>query len=101
MLDSIAVLCRENGRENSPESRGNINEMKPISSSIPNDRMAVLFAVMLVAAAGNTAMQSILPTIGAKLKIPDVWVSLAFSWSALLWVLTAPAWARQSDQRGR
>lgn len=63
--------------------------------------MAVLFAIMLVAAAGNTAMQSILPAIGAKLHIPDVWVSLAFSWSALLWVLTAPHWARQSDKRGR
>lgn len=71
------------------------------SPSIPADRMAVLFAVMLVAAAGNTAMQSILPAIGAKLHIPDVWVSLAFSWSALLWVLTAPHWARQSDKRGR
>jgi MFS family permease len=69
--------------------------------SIPADRMAVLFAVMLVAAAGNTAMQSILPLIGTKLHIPDVWVSLAFSWSALLWVLTAPHWARQSDKRGR
>jgi len=75
--------------------------MMTISRSIPSDRMAVLFAVMLVAAAGNTAMQSILPAIGAKLHIPDVWVSLAFSWSALLWVLTAPHWARQSDKRGR
>ncbi len=75
--------------------------MATSSHSIPSDRMAVLFAVMLVAAAGNTAMQSILPAIGAKLHIPDVWVSLAFSWSALLWVLTAPHWARQSDKRGR
>jgi len=75
--------------------------MATASHSIPADRMAVLFAVMLVAAAGNTAMQSILPAIGAKLHIPDVWVSLAFSWSALLWVLTAPHWARQSDKRGR
>lgn len=75
--------------------------MSTINRSIPSDRMAVLFAVMLVAAAGNTAMQSILPAIGAKLHIPDVWVSLAFSWSALLWVLTAPFWARQSDKRGR
>ncbi|WP_338425860.1 MFS transporter [Sphingopyxis kveilinensis] len=75
--------------------------MANISHSIPPDRMAVLFAVMLVAAAGNTAMQSILPAIGTKLAIPDVWVSLAFSWSALLWVLTAPHWARQSDKRGR
>src|SRR3546814_13124581 len=46
-------------------------------------------------------MQSVLPAIGAKLHIPDVWVSRAFSWSALLWVLTAPHWARQSDKRGR
>ena len=75
--------------------------MSMVAKSIPNDRMAVLFFVMLVAAAGNTAMQSILPAIGAKLAIPDVWVSLAFSWSALLWVVTAPRWARQSDQRGR
>lgn len=75
--------------------------MSAVARTIPNDRMAVLFCVMLVAAAGNTAMQSILPAIGAKLHIPDVWVSLAFSWSALLWVITAPRWARQSDRRGR
>ena len=75
--------------------------MPTTTHSIPADRMAVLFAVMLVSAAGNTAMQSILPAMGAKLNIPDVWVSLAFSWSALLWVLTAPRWARQSDKRGR
>lgn len=75
--------------------------MAESSSSLPKDRMTVLFLVMLVAAAGNTAMQSILPAIGTKLKIPDVWVSLAFSWSALLWVFTAPYWARMSDHRGR
>ena len=63
--------------------------------------MAVLFAVMLVAAAGNTAMQSVLPAIGTRLGLADVWVSLAFSWSALLWVLTAPRWAKASDRRGR
>ena len=63
--------------------------------------MGVLFAVMLVAAAGNTAMQSVLPAIGTRLGLADVWVSLAFSWSALLWVATAPRWARVSDRRGR
>ncbi len=68
---------------------------------IRNDRMIILYAVMLVAAAGNTAMQSILPSIGAELHVPDVWVAMAFSWSALLWVLTAPYWARMSDRRGR
>ena len=72
-------------------------DAKPIDST----RMAVLFSVMLVTASGNTAMQSILPTIGTQLNIPDFWVSAAFSWSALLWVYTAPKWARQSDHRGR
>jgi len=69
--------------------------------SLDSTRLAVLFSVMLVTASGNTAMQSILPTIGTQLKIPDFWVSAAFSWSALLWVYTAPKWARQSDHRGR
>jgi len=30
-----------------------------------------------------------------------VWISLAYSWSALLWVVCAPFWARRSDKRGR
>ncbi len=74
------------------------------TSAIPGvrpSRMAVLFLVMLVAAAGNTAMQSILPAIGTRLGVPDWWVALAFSWSALLWVLSAPRWAAMSDRRGR
>ncbi|WOE75104.1 MFS transporter [Alterisphingorhabdus coralli] len=70
-------------------------------TTVPRDRMAVLFLVMLVTAAGNTAMQSVMPGIGTKLGIPDFWVSLAYSWSALLWMLTAPYWARMSDKRGR
>jgi MFS family permease len=70
-------------------------------ASIPSDRVAILFLVMLVSAAGNTAMQSALPAIASQLDIADVWVSLAFSWSALLWVLMAPKWARLSDKRGR
>jgi MFS family permease len=73
----------------------------PNAKPIDGTRMAVLFSVMLVTASGNTAMQSILPTIGTQLDIPDFWVSAAFSWSALLWVYTAPKWARQSDHRGR
>ncbi len=63
--------------------------------------MALLFLVMLVAAAGNTAMQSILPAIGTRLGVPDVWVAVAFSWSALLWVFSAPRWAAISERRGR
>jgi MFS family permease len=63
--------------------------------------MALLFTVMLVTAAGNTAMQSVMPSIGTALGVADVWISLAYSWSALLWVVCAPFWARRSDQRGR
>ncbi|NJM50689.1 MAG: MFS transporter [Sphingomonadales bacterium] len=72
-----------------------------IAAAIPTGRLVILFLVMLVAAAGNTAMQSILPAISSQLDIADVWVSLAFSWSALLWVITAPKWAYMSDRRGR
>lgn len=68
---------------------------------IPRSRMALLFMVMLVTAAGNTAMQSVMPSIGTALKVADVWISLAYSWSALLWVVCAPFWARRSDRRGR
>ncbi len=71
------------------------------TARIPPDRIAILFLVMLVSAAGNTAMQSALPAIASELDMPDVWVSLGFSWSALLWVLMAPKWARMSDKRGR
>jgi MFS family permease len=71
------------------------------TKAIPTGRIVILFLVMLVTAAGNTAMQSNLPSIASKLKVADVWVSLAFSWSALLWVVTAPRWARMSDRRGR
>ncbi len=63
--------------------------------------MALLFSVMLVTAAGNTAMQSVMPSIGRSLGVNDVWINLAYSWSALLWVVCAPFWARRSDQRGR
>ncbi|MCL9983724.1 MAG: MFS transporter, partial [Erythrobacter sp.] len=69
--------------------------------AIPPARMALLFMVMLVTAAGNTAMQSVMPSIGTALQVDDVWISLAYSWSALLWVVCAPLWARRSDKRGR
>ena len=69
--------------------------------AISRGRMALLFTVMLVTAAGNTAMQSVMPSIGTALKVNDVWISLAYSWSALLWVICAPIWANRSDRRGR
>jgi MFS family permease len=73
----------------------------PTAPRISRERMALLFMVMLVTAAGNTAMQSVMPSIGTALGVADVWISLAYTWSALLWVICAPLWARRSDRRGR
>jgi MFS family permease len=68
---------------------------------LSRERFALLFSVMLVAAAGNTAMQSLLPAIGRDLGVADIWVAVAFSLSAVVWVVTAPYWAHRADRRGR
>ncbi len=62
---------------------------------------ALLFMVMLTIAAGNTALQSILPALGRSLHVADSGVAAAFSVSALLWVIAAPFWAKRSDRHGR
>lgn len=74
---------------------------QPTTATLPRGRLVLLFMVMLVTAAGNTAMQSVMPAIGTALKVEDFWISLAYTWSALLWMICAPWWARKSDQRGR
>lgn len=84
-----------------PALTGSDTAAAPPTGAIPPARMALLFMVMLVTAAGNTAMQSVMPSIGTALQVEDVWISLAYSWSALLWVICAPFWARRSDKRGR
>jgi MFS family permease len=61
----------------------------------------LLFTAMLVAAAGNTALQSVMPAIGREIGIADFWVAVAYTWSAVLWVALAPHWARKSDHHGR
>ncbi|RYE02095.1 MAG: MFS transporter [Sphingomonadales bacterium] len=61
----------------------------------------LLFIVMLVIAAGNTALQSILPALGRSLHVADSAVAAVFSVSALLWVVAAPFWANRSDRHGR
>ena len=53
-------------------------------------RFALMFLVMLTIAAGNTALQSILPALGRSLKVADSAVAAAFSVSALLWVIARP-----------
>ena len=62
---------------------------------------ALMFLVMLTIAAGNTALQSVLPALGRSLGVADSAVAAAFSVSALLWVIAAPFWANRSDRHGR
>ena len=61
----------------------------------------MMFLVMLTIAAGNTALQSVLPALGRSLGVADSAVAAAFSVSALLWVIAAPFWANRSDRHGR
>jgi MFS family permease len=61
----------------------------------------LMFLVMLTIAAGNTALQSVLPALGRSLGVADSAVAAAFSVSALLWVVAAPFWANRSDRYGR
>jgi len=66
-----------------------------------NKHFALMFVVMLTIAAGNTALQSVLPALGRSLGVADRAVAAAFSVSALLWVIAAPFWANRSDRHGR
>jgi len=70
-------------------------------TSLPAKHFALVFLSLLVTAAGNTALHSVLPVVGRAIGIPDLGIALIFSLSALLWTVTAPFWARQSDRRGR
>ena len=70
-------------------------------SALTTPHFLLLFAAMLVAAAGNTALQSVMPAIGREIGIADLWVAIAYTSSAVLWVMLAPYWARMSDRRGR
>jgi MFS family permease len=62
---------------------------------------AILFSVSLIAAAGNMALQSVLPAIGREFQLSDTLVAGAFAISALMWALASPFWARLSDRLGR
>lgn len=76
----------------------------PGSGSRPDVRrrdFAIIFVVLMSVAAGNSGLQSVLPAIGREIHIPDPLVAGIFSLSALLWTLSAPVWARLSDQYGR
>ena len=70
-------------------------------SALTTPHFLLLYAAMLIAAAGNTALQSVMPAIGREIGISDFWVTVSYTWSAVLWVALAPFWARQSDKHGR
>lgn len=74
--------------------------VKTNRASVGRD-FAILFMVMLITGAGNTALQSVLPAIGRSIHVPDSVIATVFSVSALVWVFAAPYWARRSDRRGR
>ena len=71
------------------------------TSAVTAPHFLLLYAAMLVAAAGNTALQSVMPGMGREIGIADFWVAIAYTWSAVLWVLLAPFWAEKSDRHGR
>jgi len=74
---------------------------KVAGTALTTPHFLLLFSAMLVAAAGNTALQSVMPAIGRAIGIADLWVALAYTWSAVLWVWLAPYWAEKSDHHGR
>jgi MFS family permease len=71
------------------------------ATALSTRHFLLLYAAMLVAAAGNTALQSVMPAIGREIGIGDFWVAIAYTWSAVLWVVLAPYWAEKSDRHGR
>ena len=76
----------------------------PVASSGLSPRspaFLILFAVSLIAAAGNMGLQSVLPAIGREFGLADTLVAAAFAISALMWTLASPFWARLSDSLGR
>ena len=70
-------------------------------AALTNTHFLLLYCAMLVASSGNTALQSIMPAIGREIGIDDFYVAIAYTWSAVLWVLLAPFWAEKSDHHGR
>ena len=104
----MALLARQMGgfRLRSGKPMGDEMQLLPdrprvAGSALTTPHFLLLYAAMLVAAAGNTALQSVMPAIGREIGISDFWVTVSYTWSAVLWVLLAPLWARQSDLHGR
>ena len=71
------------------------------STALTNTHFVLLYCAMLVASSGNTALQSVMPAIGREIGIDDFYVAIAYTWSAVLWVLLSSYWAEKSDHHGR
>ena len=85
-----------------------VNAFRRFSGKLPSSEdqtrrrsFVILFCVLMSVAAGNTAMQSVLPAIGREIGIRDTLIAAIFTLSALLWTVSAPFWAKRSDQHGR
>jgi MFS family permease len=76
---------------------------KPTALSVPRiePTAGILFMVMLITGAGNTALQSVLPSLGRSIGVKDYLIAAVFSVSAAVWVIAAPYWAARSDRQGR
>ena len=70
-------------------------------AALTTTHFLLLYGAMLVASSGNTALQSVMPAIGREMGVKDFYVAVAYTWSAVLWVLLAPYWAEKSDHHGR
>jgi MFS family permease len=71
------------------------------STALTTPHFLLLYSAMLVASSGNTALQSVMPAMGREIGIGDFCVAMAYTWSAVLWVVLAPYWAEKSDHHGR
>lgn len=78
-----------------------MTEPAPAQSGERNRHFLLLFMVVLITGAGNTALQSVLPAIGRSLGVNDSLIATIFSVSALIWVYSAPFWAKRSERQGR
>lgn len=74
-----------------------------MATAKPDHRLAfgLLFAVSMLTASGNTALQAVLAVIGRQIGLRDTLIAGVFSLSALFWTFSSPFWARLSDVHGR
>ena len=84
-----------------PGKKASAHKVSAAVPTLAKGAFAIVFAVQLVTAIGNTGMQSVLPAIGRQIGIPDALIAGIFSLSALLWALASPMWAKEADKRGR